>query len=179
MQRKYFFPTGCTDEHVIKTTLTLTDRWKAEKHWQNWGIEGTTDWQERLLENTWQKSERQTNASKGKGETDRRKRVRIFLALRRSLAFQIQGGRQLNERGQHMWEAKDRLKRKKKLRSALALHCSLVFSLCSHLFLHFRPLQAQCDIRHNALILNSWCMKQSSPKCACVVGGRHIESKEN
>lgn len=49
---------------------------------------------DRLLENTQRKCGRQTNVSKGEGETDRRKRVRIFLALRRLLAFQIQAGRQ-------------------------------------------------------------------------------------
>lgn len=105
----------------------------------------------RLLENTQRKCGRQTNVSKGEGETDRRKRVRIFLALWRLLAFQIQAGRQWTKEDSIYVGGKRQTKKKKnviaKLRSALALPCSLVFSLCSLLSQLFRPLQAQCDIR--------------------------------
>lgn len=114
----------------------------------NWG---NKDWLEKDYWKTQRNCGWQTNMSKGEGETDRRKGVRIFLAPRRLLAFQIQGGRQWTKEDSIYVGGKRQTKKKKnvitKLKSAIALLCSLVFSLCSLLSQLFRPLQAQCDMK--------------------------------
>lgn len=122
------------------------ESWETLTELMNRGNQGMA--RGRLLENTQRKCGRQTNVSKGEGETDRRKRVRIFLALRRLLAFQIQAGRQSTKEDSIYVGGKRQTKKKKKChRKTEKCTCSPLLTCIRTLQLSISALQAQCDIR--------------------------------